>query len=267
VAGLGLLAVTTPAGALAEPTVGGNGPVLTYTGDASGNHADFKDFGDGLIRVENSASDGPYSGAGESKPMTAFSPCFITSVDSDYAECSGAGLTSIAVSTGDGNDAVDEFKIGLPMTVAGGAGNDEVGGGAAGDTVLGEEGDDLVTGDPGGAEGADLVDGGPGNDLVLGGGGDDQVVGGSGDDVVDGDGAGSSAGDDLIDTGDGNDTVHELVGGKDTIKTGAGRDVIEADDGEGGDKINCGPGRDKVVIDPKGDKAGKSCERVKKEDD
>jgi RTX calcium-binding nonapeptide repeat (4 copies) len=263
--GLGLLAATTPAAALAEPTLGADGSVLTYLGDASGNHADFKDFGDGKIRVENSASEGPDGGSGESMPMTVNTPCQATAIH--YAECPIAGLTSVAVSMGEGNDAVVEFKIGLTMAIAGGAGNDDAGGGSAGDTVLGEEGDDLVTGDPGGAEGADLVDGGPGNDVVLGGGGDDRVIGGSGDDVLDGDGSGGGAGDDVIDAGDGNDTVYELVGGKDKIKTGAGRDVIEADDGEPGDKINCGPGRDKAVIDSKGDKAGKSCERVKEEND
>ena len=82
--------------------------------------------------------------------------------------------------------------------ICGGDGNDEIRGGPDGDLLYGEGGDDLINGD----DAADYIDGGEGNDDLRGGGGNgDYVFGGPGDDDVKG-GDGSN---DTCDGGEGND--------------------------------------------------------------
>lgn len=265
-AAVGLVAVigAAPTSAAADAAVGIDGATLTFIGDAARDE------------VEIVSSPGsPYLHVTSSeKPITASSPCENPPFDSGMldpttARCPRDLVSAFSLSLGEGNDDYDVSpNFHEPFEVRAGPDADEVAGGDGDDAIFGEEGDDIVVS---GGGGSDLVDGGPGNDLVLGYGGNDRVFGGSGDDTVSGDGQGQEPGDDLIDTGDGNDQVHELQKSdyetKDTIRTGSGRDVVEADDGGGGDRINCGPGRDRAVIDPKGDKAGKSCEKVKREKD
>jgi hypothetical protein len=266
-AAVGLIAVigAAPTRAAADAAVGIDGATLTFVGDAARDQ----------VEIEIASYPGaPIFVTSSEKPITASSPCdnppFESGMpDPTTARCPRDLVAAFSLSLGEGNDdyyASPNFLE--PFEVRAGPDADEVAGGDGEDAIFGEEGDDIVVS---GGGGSDLVDGGPGNDLVLGYGGNDRVFGGSGDDSVSGDGQGQEPGDDLIDTGDGNDQVHELQKSgyetKDTIRTGSGRDVVEADDGGGGDRINCGPGRDRAVIDPKGDKAGKSCEKVKREKD
>jgi Ca2+-binding RTX toxin-like protein len=273
-AAVGLIVVigAAPTSAAADPTVGIDGATLTFVGDAARDE----------VEIEIVSYPGPpyISVTSSEKPITASPPCDNPSFDSGMldptrARCPRDLVAAFSLSLGEGND--DYFcspdfyapaSFHEPFEVRAGPDADDVEGCEGDDAIFGEEGDDGVVS---GRGGSDLVDGGPGNDLVLGYGGNDRVFGGSGDDSVSGDGQGQEPGDDLIDTGDGNDQVHELQKSdyktKDTIRTGSGRDVVEADDGGGGDRINCGPGRDRAVIDPKGDKAGKSCEKVKREKD
>jgi Ca2+-binding RTX toxin-like protein len=268
-AAVALIAVigAAPTSAAADPTVGIDGATLTFVGDAARDDVEIESFSPGPPYIFVRSSE---------KPITASSPCDnppfesgMPELDPTTARCPRDLVAAFSLSLGEGND---DFYLSPsfppePFEVRAGPGADDVGGGGGDDAILGEEGDDSVSG----VGGSDLVDGGPGNDDVLGYGGNDRVFGGSGDDSVSGDGQGQPPGDDLIDTGDGNDHVYELQKSdyetKDTIRTGSGRDVVEADDGGGGDRINCGPGRDRAVIDPKGDKAGKSCEKVKREKD
>jgi hypothetical protein len=260
---VGLIAVigAVPTRAAADAAVGIDGATLTFIGDADRDEVEIVSSGSPYIFVTSSE-----------KPITASSPCENPPFDSGMldpttARCPRDLVAAFSLSLGEGNDDFYPSFSPEPYEVRAGPDADEVGGAGGEDAIFGEEGDDIVSG----GGGSDLVDGGPGNDLVLGYGGNDRVFGGSGDDTVSGDGQGQEPGDDLIDTGDGNDQVHELQKSdyetKDTIRTGSGRDVVEADDGGGGDRINCGPGRDRAVIDPKGDKAGKSCEKVKREKD
>lgn len=264
------LALAAPTSAAADAAVGIDGATLTFVGDAARDQ----------VEIEIVSYPGPpyISVTSSEKPITASSPCdnppfaqdAELGADPTRARCPRDLVAAFSLSLGEGNDDYQgspSFPP-EPFEVRAGPGADDVSGGGGDDAIFGEEGDDIVVS---GGGGSDLVDGGPGNDLVLGYGGNDHVFGGSGDDTVSGDGQGQEPGDDLIDTGDGNDQVHELQKSdyetKDTIRTGSGRDVVEADDGGGGDRINCGPGRDRAVIDPKGDKAGKSCEKVKREKD
>jgi hypothetical protein len=68
----------------------------------------------------------------------------------------------------------------LPVTVDGGAGDDDMEGGDQGDVLDGGDGADTVYGNGG----ADVVRGGPGNDEIGGGTGVDTLDGGTGNDAV-----------------------------------------------------------------------------------
>jgi hypothetical protein len=116
----------------------------------------------------------------------------------------------LRVEGSDGNDRLsvyDDDTDGVPITIHGNAGNDEIKdafGGNAGRVLTGGPGNDIVLG----YHGDDTIDGGDGNDEVDGHDGNDQVRGGAGDDVMWGDhyyGPGA----DLLDGGPGTDTTSE----------------------------------------------------------
>jgi Ca2+-binding RTX toxin-like protein len=124
----------------------------------------------------------------------------------------------------------------LPMTLDGGAGNDNIGAGDGPTTILGGLGDDVLHS----GNGNDLVDGGDGHDTLTGGGGNDTLLGGAGPDNLYG-----GSGNDLLDGGAGADDYHGGIG-TDTV-TYASRtkpvtvDITDApgeigDDGESGEK-------------------------------
>ncbi|MFL5828215.1 MAG: hypothetical protein ACJ76V_16975 [Thermoleophilaceae bacterium] len=117
------------------------------------------------------------------------------------ADCPAAGVTNVDVQLGDGNDRVGTFsQFGLPVTLEGGDGNDELRAGTGDDTLLGGPGDDTLDG----GDGLDHYVGGPGNDKIISradgpadvidctGGGDDRVQRGS-KDVLQNCGPGPSA--------------------------------------------------------------------------
>ncbi|KAA1258981.1 Bifunctional hemolysin/adenylate cyclase precursor [Rubripirellula obstinata] len=144
-------------------------------------------------------------------------------------------VTSIVGNSGSGDDIVTiSPKIFVPVTISGGAGNDQLSAGGGPTAFNGGTGDDRLTG----GLGEDNLDGGDGNDVIIGGAGVDQLSGGAGDDYIDG-----GRGADLISGGDGND---QLFGGfdADVIDGDAGDDVIEG--GRGGDVIRGGAGDDRV---------------------
>jgi Ca2+-binding RTX toxin-like protein len=128
----------------------------------------------------------------------------------------------------------------IPVTVAGGAGNDSIQGGA---------GDDYLNG----ASGNDTIDGGGGNDSIFGGVGNDLLTGNDGNDTLDGglgnDTLAGGMGDDLLIGGTGND---QLSGGwgNDSIMGNAGRDVL--DGGAGSDTLDGGQGAN-IIYHEQGD--------------
>ncbi|MEA2707426.1 MAG: hypothetical protein QOF78_27 [Phycisphaerales bacterium] len=148
-----------------------------------------------------------------------------------------ASFTKISVKLLGGNDFLSISYIEIkPMTIDGGAGNDQMAGGDGADNILGGLGNDVITA----AKGNDVVDGGDGDDNLLGGFGNDILKGGAGVDVL-----GGQQDSDLLDGGTSGD---QLRGGEgiDTV-TYAGRlnpvtvDITDSttelpDDGELGEK-------------------------------
>jgi Ca2+-binding RTX toxin-like protein len=73
---------------------------------------------------------------------------------------------ALAINALDGNDTVDASALDagvVALTIAGGAGNDQLTGGGGADTLLGNDGDDVLVGGPG----LDVLDGGTGNNLLA----------------------------------------------------------------------------------------------------
>jgi Ca2+-binding RTX toxin-like protein len=109
-----------------------------------------------------------------------------------------AGVKTILVNAGDGNDSVSvaggtKYKLALPATLNGGNGNDSLTGGQAGDLIHGNAGDDLIAG----GDANDALYGDEGKDRLTGGQGADHLYGGAGQDRL------YSSADNAIDTLDG----------------------------------------------------------------
>lgn len=151
-------------------------------------------------------------------------------------------VNNIVVNANAGNDWVNvDPAISIPVTLRGGAGNDQLQGGSAGDYLYGGTGNDELYGRGGsdnlyGEDGDDLLVGGTGNDIEYGGVGNDYLLGGLGNDVLYGD-----AGDDQIFGEAGNDV---LLGGdgKNLLDGGAGIDYLYG--GAGIDSMYGGDGDD-----------------------
>lgn len=106
--------------------------------------------------------------------------------------CDAVRVSGFEVNAGAGDDRVTIGRgIGVPVTLRGGPGNDELRGGGSvlGDKLIGGPGDDLLVG----RAGPDLLFGGPGDDRLFGGQDNDRLVGGPGRDVLRGD-----AGEDVL---------------------------------------------------------------------
>ncbi|HEY6890056.1 MAG TPA: Ig-like domain-containing protein [Solirubrobacter sp.] len=89
-------------------------------------------------------------------------------------------VAAITVDAGGGDDEVSTSALAVPITSAGGAGDDSLAGGAGSDALDGGPGNDVLAG-PGG--GADRLSGGAGEDQLLGGRGD-TFSGGTGIDTA-----------------------------------------------------------------------------------
>lgn len=163
------------------------------------------------------------------------------------------GVRSIVGNAGDGNDVVTiSPDVFLPVTIHGGAGDDQLTAGGGPTTFYGEAGKDALTAGAGRA----TLDGGVDDDVLIGGDSDDVLRGGAGNDYIDG-GRGNDQlfgsdgkdqllggfGDDLIDGGADNDTI-DGGRGHDTLRGGAGEDRISG--GRGDDTIDGGTGDDEV---------------------
>ena len=178
-----------------------------------------------------------------------------SSTDLDFAE----------VVTVDGGDPPNEVEVvttggvinivslrcnGLPATIVGTPGDDDLVGTPDRDVIVGLGGDDLIRGRGGhdticAGGGNDTVLAGDGNDFVSGGLGHDWIRGGAGNDVVYG-----KLGHDTIGGGRGHDRLHGNRG-DDLLIGGVGPDKLFGglgDDGlfgrAGRDRLFCGPGID-----------------------
>ena len=163
-----------------------------------------------------------------------------------YVNCSSAGVTSILIRTGGGDDAAevetaDRLPAGLRLVVVLGDGSDSWSGSQyTPDIVYGGAGNDSIN-----TRGAnDWVDAGSGRDYVLGGGGNDRLNGGYGPDKLFGE-----TGDDNVNGGADNDYVYGNAGA-DTAAGGYGHDYVSG--GLGRDMIYGGPGNDRLIDDHRG---------------
>lgn len=147
-------------------------------------------------------------------------PC--TPLSEYIVNCPSSSVSSLTLDLGPHNDRF-EMLISLPVTLYGGADQDQVIGGPL----------------------ADVLDGGAGWDRLSGGAGDDTLTGREGEDTLDG--------------GAGNDV---LVGSEasDIFAGGPGDDDIRSRDGVP-ETVGCGDGDDRVTADPT-DIAGVDCEAV-----
>lgn len=169
--------------------------------------------------------------------VDAQAPCRRMAFTETTAVCPAAGIETVEVDLGDGDDALEQYSGGntamlLPLTVNAGEGDDTLNGFSTVDTFDGGPGDDFIAG----ARGADVLAGGEGNDQLNGNGGDDVIAGGPGNDELLGN--------------DGDDSLAPGTG-RDFAGANAGNDTINWRNGEL-DKAatNCHEGRDTVVQDP-----------------
>jgi hypothetical protein len=145
--------------------------------------------------------------------------------------CSAAGVQSVVIHLGDGDDGAGYSFAGLPMSIYGEAGNDRIAMLATPDT---------------------LSEGGDGNDDLQGG---DDVRGGPGDDQI--------TGSRLLDGGDGNDVLRKAYSkGSGRLAAGPGDDSLDAGDGYA-DELQCGAGQDAITSADDSDRNDGTCESGK----
>lgn len=174
---------------------------------------------------------------------------------------SGAPITtkSNTLSTADVVPTSVPYCDGLPATIIGTPGDDDIYGTPGDDVIVGLAGADNIRGLGGndvicGNEDRDQINGGDGNDRLFGNDGPDRMWGKEGNDYAEG-----GEGDDVIYGGNGSDWLHgnggndrlkgengndELFGGagNDTVDGRAGNDYLHG--GEGDDRIYGGDGND-----------------------
>lgn len=116
------------------------------------------------------------------------SALFLEALDgSDVAQLNGVGLPATLIGgAGDDNLLYNAGSVRLE----GNAGNDTLTSGGSGDTLVGSDGNDSLLGAGGndaleGSAGNDTLDGGTGNDTLSGGTGGDLLIGGAGTDLLD----------------------------------------------------------------------------------
>ncbi|MEX5294629.1 calcium-binding protein [Kocuria sp. CPCC 205268] len=171
-------------------------------------------------------------------------------LSSTTIRCAAAGVSSVRVDTGSGNDTVNLSAVSRPSVVVAGSGNDVVHGGTARDVVHGQDGNDTLRGRAGhdhldGGAGTDYLLGGSGNDVLLGQAGIDHLYGGTGNDHLlggtDNDRLTGQEGNDILRGQDGDDTLYGSAG-DDTLYGDAGRDRLHGEAGK--DRHYGGPGND-----------------------
>ncbi len=145
-------------------------------------------------------------------------------------------VSSLYVSTGNGNDTVDASGVSVPLTAYAGSGNVTIIGGQSNNEIYGGAGFDTLNGSVGqnnwiqAGSGGGLITGGSGNDwLYAGTGGTTTIYGGSGTEVIHG-GAGTNyiyggSGLDEIDGGSGTNYIYGN-GVHDVLQGGTGSNYI-----------------------------------------
>ena len=150
--------------------------------------------------------------------------------------CPAAGVTTIQLDLGDGDDTANLAAMTIAALVFGRSGEDRLTGGQGPDILVGGTGRDRSAGGPGNdrltgedvqnapTTSGDVLDGGPGADELYGAAGPDELHGGDGDDPE----LRGFVGDDLVDGGAGADTLSG-GDGNDALRGGEGDDVLGLD--------------------------------------
>jgi Ca2+-binding RTX toxin-like protein len=187
-------------------------------------------------------------------------------VSRSTGSCPAAGVSSIAVDTGDQDDTITQ-NTSIPARLLGGNGNDRLTSGPGDDVLIGEAGADTLTGG-GGRDTADYTarvapvsvtldgtanDGEPGEndnvgidvEVVAGGMGNDTIAGSNADNALLG-----NAGNDVLGGGDGTDQL-DGGAGDDTLSGGSGSDTLTGGDGTDTASYADAPAGVRVVLDGK----------------
>lgn len=214
-----------PAAAAAAPTISVAGTTLTIIGDDGPN---------AILETSPDAS-APWFTTPGGQSLTAGPGCIqVTETD---VTCALPAAATANVTLGAGDDTLIWWPTSIPVTVDGGAGDDEITGGS----------------------GDDVLHGGTGDDTITGYGGDDRIYGDAGDDDLDG-----SSGNDTIEGGPGRDSINgDGEGDGDWVSSVLryGNDLLLAKDGEL-DKVACEGGNDVAVVDIGLDNTAGDCETI-----
>ena len=185
----------TPAAASAHSLVRSGGGLVTYqSADATSLNTLTVRQDSGRVELRDESVDGGMD-PGSCTPGDIDGAGFIV-----QTFCALDGVQRVRIDLGDREDRAT-VAIGLPVTLLGGSGADDVAGGAGADEVTGGDGNDRVAGGAGndvisGDQGVDAIEGGDGDDRIVARDGEaDTIACGPGTDTVDADGADSVAAD------------------------------------------------------------------------
>lgn len=210
-----LALVALPATAEADSVISVKAGELRIVNDDPGvaNEFTIELSGDRILISEPKDPQGMQGGTEAGCSQTRFSGTVATQIS-----CPRSAVQTVLLEAGPAEDLVVFTVPGLPFSVAGGTGADNVKSFDGADDLSGEQGNDTLASGAGddilnGDEGNDALDAGDGNDKLTGGTGTDSFVAGGGDDTI-------FAADGLaekVDCGDGADTVtadtqDELIG-------------------------------------------------------
>jgi Ca2+-binding RTX toxin-like protein len=193
---------------------------------------------EGLIQGDVALQASTYSGAGDpiayTNSGTMIGDVNLTSVVDTFTN---TGTIEGQVTLGLGNDVFDSHAGMTTGAVSGGDGADSIAGGSGGETLMGDGGADTITG----GLGDDLIGGGRDSDHLDGGAGFDTVTYSDATMSVNLDlnfGTANSSGNDVVTGfegvvgGDYNDTLAGSFTGGDTLDGGAGDDQVSGRDGD-----------------------------------
>jgi Ca2+-binding RTX toxin-like protein len=204
---LGAALLAAPAASASEATISGNTIRVTATANETNR-----------IVVTYASGTDTYTVTDSNATLTPSGLC--VAVDTHTVSCPGAGIETIDVDVGRGNDSAELDRKTIPIAVAG--------------KLDGDSGQDVVIG----ANGSDDIRGGSGRDLINGNDGADDLQGGSNTDmllypperttalsVTVGNGN-RNDGNELDQTGSSRDTVHGDIEG---VTGAAGPDFLIGD--------------------------------------
>lgn len=244
-------ALALPAGTYdITATGGGLGGTVSYDDVVIGSQNVKRDFRPELAQSFASLSNGVLTINGTSGDdvigVSLKQSVYTVTMGGASVSFASAGVSSLEILCGDGNDRVDASSAVVPGYMLGGAGNDTLIGGIGNDTLSGGGGKDSLVGNAGN----DRLGGMMHNDTLNGGDDDDRLYGDDGNDLMQGGGGvdrmWAGDGDDQLEGGAGNDKLYGEAG-VDNLFGGKNNDYL--DGGSEADNIFGGDGTDSAITD------------------